>query len=206
MKLHWSPRSPFVRKVMVFALETGLASRLEKVRSVVAMRSPNAALMRDNPLNKLPTLVLEDGRVLYDSAVICEYLDSLHGGKPRFPRAGDARWLALRRQALGDGLLELHLLWRVERDQAVPERSQPLLDAFALKSKTSLAALEKEAAALRAAADFDIGVMALACAVNYLDFRFTDLDWRAGHPALADWLAGINARPSMRETVPVDDQ
>lgn len=205
MKLHWSPRSPFVRKVMVFALETGLATRFDKVRSVVAMASPNAGLMKDNPLNKLPTLVLDDGRVLYDSAVICEYLDTLHGGKRRFPGEGDARWLALRRQALGDGFLDLHLLWRMEREKQPPQRSQPLLDAFALKSRACLASLENEAGALRAA-EFDIGVMALACAVNYLDFRFTDLDWRAGHPSLAAWLAEVNERTSLRETAPVDDR
>ena len=83
LTLHWSPRSPFVRKVMLFAHETGLASRLTLVRSVVAMTTPNQALMRDNPLSKIPTLVLGDGSVLYDSAVICDYLDTLHAGPRR---------------------------------------------------------------------------------------------------------------------------
>ena len=89
LTLHWSPRSPFVRKVMLFAHETGLASRLTLVRSVVAMTTPNQALMRDNPLSKIPTLVLSDGSVLYDSAVICDYLDTLHAGPRRIQE-----WLA----------------------------------------------------------------------------------------------------------------
>ncbi len=80
MKLHWSPRSPFVRKVMIVAHETGIADRLQCVRTVAAMMKPHAELMVDNPLSKIPTLVLDDGTVLYDSAVICEYFDGLHSG------------------------------------------------------------------------------------------------------------------------------
>ena len=77
MKLHWSPRSPFVRKVMILLHETGLTDRVETVRSVVAMHQTNPELMRDNPLNKLPTLVLDDGSALFDSPVVCEYLDAI---------------------------------------------------------------------------------------------------------------------------------
>ena len=88
MKLHWSPRSPFVRKVMVFAHETGLVERLTCVRTVVAMKTPNAALLPDNPLSKIPTLLQDDGAPLYDSAVICEYLDTLHDRTKLFPSQG----------------------------------------------------------------------------------------------------------------------
>jgi glutathione S-transferase len=103
MKLHWSPRSPFVRKVMIFAHETGLLDRLECVRTVVAMPAANVDLLTENPLGKIPTLVLDDGTPLYDSGVICEYLDSLHAAAKLFPPQGSARWTALRWQALGDG-------------------------------------------------------------------------------------------------------
>jgi glutathione S-transferase len=85
MKLHWSPRSPYVRKVMIVAHELGLADRLETVRTVVGGTTPHLALMRENPLGKIPTLVLEDGSVLYDSPVICEFLDTLHDGPKLFP-------------------------------------------------------------------------------------------------------------------------
>ena len=84
MKLHWSPRSPYVRKVMVFAHETGLADRLELRRSVVGTAKVCIELLPDNPLNKIPTLILDDGSPLYDSLVICEYLDRLHDGRKLF--------------------------------------------------------------------------------------------------------------------------
>jgi glutathione S-transferase len=87
MKLHWSPRSPFVRKVMVVAHDIGVAGRIERVRTVAAMMKPHPDLMLDNPLSKIPTLVLDNGKVLYDSAVICEYLDHLHDGP------NSRRWL-----------------------------------------------------------------------------------------------------------------
>ena len=91
MKLHWSPRSPYVRKVMVFAHEVGLAGRIEIVRTVVAMTQANRDLMRINPLGKIPTLITDDGMVLFDSTVICEYLDSLHGRAKLFPQQPERR-------------------------------------------------------------------------------------------------------------------
>ena len=99
MKLHWSPRSPYVRKVMIVAHEHGVAGSIDRVRSAVAMTQPNPELMRDNPLSKIPALLLDDGPALFDSAVICEYLDSLHGGS-LFPANGPERWQALRWHAL----------------------------------------------------------------------------------------------------------
>jgi crotonobetainyl-CoA:carnitine CoA-transferase CaiB-like acyl-CoA transferase/energy-converting hydrogenase Eha subunit C len=132
MKLHWSPKSPYVRKVMITAHELGIAERFELIRSVAAMLKPNAALMVDNPLSKIPALVLDDGRVLVDSVVICEYLDTLAGGT-LFPRQGESRWQALVWHALGDGLLDSLILWRNERERAAPLAM--LIDAFELKTK-----------------------------------------------------------------------
>src|SRR5882724_3110912 len=128
MKLHWSPRSPFVRKVMIVANELGLVDRLTCVRTVAATTKPHAELMQDNPLSKIPTLVLDDGTVLYDSRVICEYLDGLHSGRKLFPADPKARMVALRRQALGDGALDFLLLLRNERERA--HQSQPHIAAF----------------------------------------------------------------------------
>src|SRR5918911_4567025 len=99
LTLHWSPRSPFVRKVMVAAHELGLADRIERVRTVVRMTArPNPDLLPDNPLGKIPTLVLADGTALFDSVVICEYLDALAGGGILFPSPGRERWTTLSRQ------------------------------------------------------------------------------------------------------------
>src|SRR5215470_18019403 len=114
MKLHWSPRSPYVRKVMVVAHELGLAHQIKTVRTVVGGSKPHLELMRENPLGKIPTLVLEDGTIIYDSPVICEYLDTLHDGPKLFP-AWPERLVALRRLALGDGMLDIALAWLSER-------------------------------------------------------------------------------------------
>ncbi len=202
MKLHWSPRSPFVRKVMIVAHERGLVDRLDCVRTVAAMTAPHAELMRDNPLSKIPTLVLDDGTALYDSPVICEYLDALDG-KPRlFPIKGEARMRALRRQALGDGFLDLLVLARNERLRDQP--SDVHLRSAAVRTAAVLDSVEREADAL-AASGFDIGHIAVGCALSYLDFRFAEQDWRKDHPRLAIWHAVFAARPSVQATRPVDD-
>jgi len=194
MTLHWSPRSPFVRKVMVAAHELGLADRIATVRTVVAMANVNRALLAENPLGKIPTLVLEDGTILYDSQVIIEYLDSLVGGGRLVPASGPARWLELRRHALANGLLEQLILWRSERDKqhALPE----LLDAFALKVGSALDALEADIDAIEQA-PVGLAQITLAIAGDYLDFRFADLDWRARCPRLSAWQQLFAQRPSM---------
>ena len=203
MRLHWSPRSPFVRKVMVAAHELGLTDRIRTVRTVVRMGTLNADLAPENPLSKIPTLVLDDGRVLFDSLTIMEYLDHLAGGGRLVP-AGDARWTAMTRHALGNGLLDLLILWRNERDKPAEARTQEWLDSFAAKTAATLDHLERDAPSL-VAAPLCIGQIAIGCALSYIDFRFPDLPWRDGHPALAAWHADFSARPSARATEAVDD-
>ena len=198
--LHWSPKSPYVRKVMICAHELDLLPRLTLVRSVAAMLQPNERLMRDNPLSKIPTLVLEDGNTLFDSVVICEYLNELAAG-PLFPREGAAKWQSLRWHAFGDGLLDALILWRNERERSDAMRSQALVDAFELQVRASLRQLEQEAAALQASG-FNIGHLTLACALSYMDFRFDALVWRTGAPQLAAWHGAASMRPSMRATEP----
>ena len=198
MRLHWSSRSPFVRKVMVAAHELGLADRIERVPTVVALTRPDLSLLPRNPLGKIPTLVLEDGTCLYDSVVICEYLDGL-GGAPRlFPAPGPARIEALRRHALGNGFMDCLLLARGELAREQPDRR--ILDGFAAKRA---AALEAEAPRL-VAGPFGIGQIGIGCALSYLDFRWPHAGWRAAHPALAAWHAGFAARPSVQATEHVD--
>jgi glutathione S-transferase len=202
MKLHWSPRSPFVRKVMIAAHELGLTDRLTCVRTVVATTKPHLELMEENPLSKLPTLVLDDGIVLYDSPVICEYLDTLHAGPKLFPPEPRARFTALRRQALGDGFLDFLLLLRNEGERAHP--SEVHLASYNTKRAAVLRMLEREAGDL-AKSPFTIGHVAIGCALSYLDFRFAKDDWRTAHPAIARWHKEFTARPSVRATEPVDD-
>jgi glutathione S-transferase len=202
MKLHWSPRSPYVRKVMACAIELGIENRLEKVRTVVAMTKPHLELMRDNPLGRLPTLVTDEGMVLFDSIVICEYLDGLAGGK-LFPAPGPARLQALRWHALGDGMLDTCILWRNERDKPLERQTPEWLGNFEMKARNALDFLEKDAAALEGA-PLGIGHLTIGCALGYLDFRFTDIHWRESRPAIAAWYGRIAERPSMKQTLPQD--
>jgi glutathione S-transferase len=203
MKLYWSSRSPFVRKVMVFAHECGLADRITCERTLVTMTRPNTGLLPVNPTGKIPTLVLDDGSVLYDSTLICEYLDSLHGGRRLFPEAGPARWTALRRHALGNNLLDNLVPWRNETLRPQPQQSPETLAAFELKARNAVAALEREADEL-AADPVGIGHIAIACALGYMDFRFAGLGWRAGHGRIARWYDAFAQRPSMIRTAHVD--
>jgi glutathione S-transferase len=200
MQLHWSPKSPYVRKVMIAAHELGVVDQLELVRSVAAMLKPNPALMAVNPLSKIPALVLDDGRTLWDSVVICEYLNARATG-PLFPAEGDARWKALRWHALGDGVLDTLILWRNERERAAPLPN--LMAAFELKLNASLALLEDEVPALTQT-PFGIGHLTLVCALGYIDYRFDHLGWRVRAPALAAWFVAMQQRDSVKATEPVD--
>ena len=202
MKLYISPMSPFARKVRVVARETGPAARIEEVPAVVSPVKTNAEVGRANPLMKVPTLVLDDGSALFDSPVICEYLDSLHAGRKLFPAAGEERWTALKLQAVGDGILEAGVLTRYETVLRPKALQWP--DWIAGQQErwhAGLDLLERSAAAL--AGEPTIGSITAACALGYLDFRYGDDDWRASRPALARWYEAFAARESMRATVPV---
>ncbi len=203
MKLHWSPRSPYVRKVMIVIHELGLGESIELTRSVAVTTQLNSKIIADNPLNKIPTLVLSDGRALYDSRVICEYLASLSATRIFF-RPGDDYFETLRRQALGDGLLDLMISWRGEDLRPQELRSQVHIRAFAAKLQHCLAALEADAPAL-GRDPFDIGHVATGCALAYIDFRFREQNWREKHPRLAAWHETFEARPSALAAPVVDD-
>lgn len=204
MKMYWSSRSPFVRKAMVVAHEVGVADRIEKLPVVVSSTmKPTADVMQNNPLNKIPTLITDEGITLFESVVVCEYLDStFNKGQKLFPASGMARWKALRWQALGSGMLEVEVAWRSETRR--PHPHPVAAAAYDEKVKTSLDVLEKEVAELKAA-PYSIGHISVACALAYLDFRFAeDLDWRKGHAQLAAWFAEVSKRPAMQATAHVD--
>jgi glutathione S-transferase len=203
MKLHHNVASPYVRKVMAVAIETGLDGRLEPVVRIMTPVKPDANLVAANPLGKIPCLVTDDGAVLYDSRVICEYLDGLHDGPRMFPAAGPARWSALRRQAEGDGILDAALLTRYETFLRPEEqRWVEWIDGQKQKFRRALDSLEGEAEAF--GLTVDIGAIAIGCALGYLDFRFGGEDWRATRPRLAAWFARFSERPSMARTAPAE--
>jgi glutathione S-transferase len=201
VKLYSSLASPFARKVRVCARELGLAARLEEINTAVLPQQPNRELMKVNPLIKLPALVADDGLVLFDSPVICEYLDALAGGGRLFPSGGAARWSALRLQALADGILDAAILCRYETVMRPQElRWSDWIDGQKTKWHEGLDFLEREAASLHG--DPTIGSITAACALGWLDFRWGEDDWRQGRPGLAAWYERFAARASMQDTLP----
>jgi glutathione S-transferase len=136
--------------------------------------------------------------------VICEYFDMLAGGGKLFPRDFPERLVALRRQSLGDGMLDTLLMWRGEATRPPAQQSIKHMQAWRLKTKVSADALEDEADAL-AASEFSIGHIAVGVALGYIDFRFPELKWREGHPKIAAWHAAFEARPSAKANTPVDE-
>lgn len=200
MKIYFSPASPFVRKCMAVAHETGLVDRIEKLPSAANPVNRDRTVIASNPLGQVPTLVTDDGQSLYDSRVICEYLDDLGGGK-LFPAAGKARWQALADQALADGILGAALLARYEITlRPEPSRWSDWVDGQMGKVADALARFEQQAVSF--GERLDIGTLTLGCALGYLDFRYAEYDWRASHPACAQWYATFSQRPSMRDTAP----
>jgi glutathione S-transferase len=198
MKIYYSPTSPYVRKVLVAAHELGLADRIEKLPSAAHPVNRDRAIIAHNPLGQVPTFFTDDGQMLADSRVICEYLDDLAGGA-LFPAPGAARWRALVDQSIGDGLLAAALLARYETAVRPAEKLwKDWLDGQLDKVATSLAAIEAAAAGF--ADRVDIGTITFGCGLGYLDLRFPDLNWRAKHPATAAWFARFNARASMAST------
>ncbi len=201
MKLAYSSASPYVRKVMIVALECGLADRIEKVPTAVRPDQPNVALGRDNPLMKVPTLTTDGGEVLFDSRVICAYLDSLHSGRKLIPESGGARWKALRLEAQGDGITDAGILVRYESTLR-PEnlRWKEWIDGQTLKVMQGLDALEKEPEIL--AGDLTVGQIAIACGLGWLQFRSVFGDLFASRPKLKAWYDKLSERPSFKATIP----
>jgi glutathione S-transferase len=205
MTLHWSPRSPYVRKVMISVHEMGLQNRIRTVRTVVGGTTPHWELMKVNPLGKIPTLELEDGTAIYDSPVIIEYLDTLHTGPKLYPAAWPERLVALRRHTLGQGMLDNALPLLGEGFRPPGKQSEPHKALWQAKLRACVDALETEAEAL-GRSGFTVGHLAIGVALSYLDFRFADLAWRDGHPRLGAWHATFDARPSVQANPPVDDR
>ena len=198
MKLRYSPTSPYVRKVVVTALELGIDGRIERIATNTA--DPANGLAADNPLAKVPALLTDDIGPLYDSPVICEYLDSLQGAPKLHPAAGPARWVALRRQALADGMTDAAILRRLEEMRPQGEQSPSWIVKQQAKVEAVLDALEREAASF--AKDPGIDQIAVGCALGYLDFRYAADRWRDRRPALARWFDAFARRPSMATTAP----
>lgn len=202
MKLWYSSASPFVRKVMIVAHETGQAGDIEIVPVTNSVVKRDEQLAADNPVSKIPTMVLDDGQALFDSRVICAYLDARHSGTRLVPASGAERWRAMTLEALGDAIMDAAVASRYEMTVRPEEaRWQGWLDGQMLKITTALDRLDKDwTGTLKG--PVTVGTAAIGSALGYLDFRFPDFDWRAGRPALADWYSVFAMRDSMKASDP----
>ncbi|MGH8180446.1 MAG: glutathione S-transferase family protein [Steroidobacteraceae bacterium] len=197
MKLLYQTHSPFARKALVFAHEAGIADRIEVIHQETSPTRRNEAVFAENPLGKVPVLLRPGQPAIFDSDVICAYLDTVHEGRKLIPPQGEARWHALRVQALAQGLAEagIALRWEtVRRPEGL--RYPPLRDGYAEKLICAYDWLESE---LDVAAPVHVGHIALACCLSWLEFRELP-GFRTRRPRLSAWLDEFQGRPSMRAT------
>ena len=200
MKLYYSPASPYARKVRITALETRLDKKIEMVNVVLTPVAANPDVDKHNPIGKIPALSVK-GMDLFDSPVICEYLDSHHKGRKLLARKGRERWVALRQQAMADGLLDAALLARYEGFLRPEDKRWPeWIKGQMKKIDGCLDQLEAEAKALKG--KLTLGTISVVCALGYLDYRFAHHDWRGKHPKLAKWFAAASKHSSIKATVP----
>jgi len=200
MQLFYSPSSPYVRKVLVIAHEVGLSGQIELITSQAHPLHPDPRITPWNPTGKIPTLVTNEDEALFDSRVIAEYLDMLHDGPKLYP-LDSSRWQVLTMQSLAHEIMDAAIIVRTERTvrpnayrwdrwhKSQFEKIQSCLDLFETQVvdwKTKL----------------NGGLIAMGCALGYLDFRFAELRWRDTYPKIEKWFRKFSARPSMVETRP----
>ena len=196
MELFGSAASPFVRKVRIVANEAGLDEGMVWHELTTSPVDPHLGLGESNPLVKMPTMKIGYGQVLYDSRVICEYLDSLGDGVQIFPDRGDERWHSLCQQALGDGIMDAAVSIRYEQNiRPYENRWDEWIEGQLGKIRRGLDRGEAEAYSLNDTPH--IGAITWACVGGYLDFRFPEENWRHGRPTLANWHDRFSSRESM---------
>ena len=195
MRLFHSPTSPYVRKVMATAIACGIDGQITLVATDPHASPPG--LLASNPLSRVPCLVTDDGLSLFDSPVICEYLDNTGAGQ-LFPPPGPARWRALKQQAIGDGIMDAAVQRRMEQARPAEAARQAAMDRHAAAIARALQTLEADPPADH----LDIGTIAIACALGDLDLHFPREDWRAECPKLAAWFETMAARPELARSAP----
>lgn len=202
MKLFYSPTSPYARKCRALAIEKGIEDRIQIITASPMSNPPE--LQAANPLGKVPALLLDNGQCVVDSPVICAYLDSLLDGPRLIPADPAARIDALTREALADGIMDAAFAIVMERKRPEPQRSPEWLERWTSAIRRSVAHLAARAPDSQWAngRQPDIGDIALACALGYVDFRLGDLAWDKDAPALRTWLATISSRASFTITAP----
>ena len=200
MKLYTNPASPFARKARIIVRELNLTGVVEEIN--VPREGLGDAFRQTNPLGKIPVLVLDDGSTLFDSPVICEYLNETGGGR-FFPgksllRENSGHWRAITLQALGDGICDAAVARNYERLRPAELQSEAVIARHMNAVATGLDVLERTRFLERPT----IGEITIACALGYLDFRIPELAWRDRRPNLRDWYEKFAQYPSMQATWP----
>jgi glutathione S-transferase len=196
MKLFYAPASPYARKVRACAIARGIDRQLSLVETDPNRSAPE--LLAVNPLSKVPALLTDDGVAIYDSPVICEFLDSVGDALPLFPVSRPARWRALLHQAQGDGIMDAAVRWRGENLKP----KEPAREAFMARQLAAVTRMLAELEREPPHAALDIGTIAVGCALGYLDYRLPELEWREGHPRLVAWFAELEQQPAFQGTMP----
>lgn len=200
MKLYYFPTSPYVRKVMVTLHETGQLDDVELLTTTTTPNAPAESLTPSAPLGKIPALERDDGPALYDSRVICAYLDARAG--TGLYGDGARRWDTLTLEATADGIMDAAILMVYESRLRPEDKQYPeWVEAQWSKVERAIAALNQRWMS-HLHGPLDMGQIAVGCALSYVDFRHGGRNWRAGNDALAAWHKGFEARPSMQATVP----
>ncbi len=199
MILYHSPLSPYVRKVVVTAQETGQLGDIEQVNGSGTPLDPNTETLSVNPLGKIPCLITDSGEAIFDSRVICRYLD-IRSGAGLYP-AGELGIAVQTREALAEGMIDAALMVAYEGRLRPEElRFAPWVEGQKDKVRRGAEAFEARIAEMTGPVRAD--QIALGCALGYIDFRVPDLGWRSSCPALSDWYETFSARPSMQATIP----
>ncbi len=198
MKLLYSSSSPYARKARMLIIEKDIGDMVELVRANPL--DPNNTSEVPNPLSKVPTLILDDGTALFDSPVICGYLDDI-GNKPRLmPVDGHVKWRTMRAQALGDGVLDAAFNTVMEMRRTDAEQSVFWIERWKRAIDRALAEIAGD---LKNPQElFDLGHITYACALGYLDFRLPEIEWRRAHSGLSRWHEEVSVRKSYTETRP----
>lgn len=198
MKLFYSSTSPYVRKVTILAIETGLESKIERITTI---SGPMGEIAKSNPLGKVPTLLRDNGEAVYDSAIICEYLDGLNSGKKMIPENPEDRIKVLCLQSLADGATDAGILRMLESRRPANEQSPSWIKRQQLAFQQSFTVMDQSVDYFTR--DIDLAQISFCATIGWFDFRLSDeFNWRADCPALADWYAAFSARPSVMATEP----
>jgi glutathione S-transferase len=197
MQLLYQTHSPYARKVLVAAHELGLAGSVQVIHHETSPTRRNAEVFALNPLGKVPVLLCDDGPVLFDSSVICDYLDSLHGQPMLIPAEPKLRYRALQWQALAQGMADAGIAVRWEAERRPESLRWPTMREGQLQKVIAACDfLERE---IVANAAIDIGTIAIATTLSWIEFRGV-YPFRTGRPHLSSWYAAFCMRPSMRAT------